>query len=77
MTDMSSQRGIAFFGLRDVNPVGLLWFIALIAVAIPIFWLGLKSLGGGVDHSGIQPRSTDPADFTLSFSARVAQSTAH
>lgn len=45
MTDMSSQRGVASLGLRDVNPVGLVWFIALIAVAIPIFWLGLQSLG--------------------------------
>lgn len=45
MTDMSSQRGIASFGLRDVNPVGLMWFIVLIAMAVPVFWLGLKSLG--------------------------------
>ena len=45
MTDIGSQRGSSLFGLRDVNPVGLIWFIALIVVALPIFWLGLKSLG--------------------------------
>lgn len=45
MSDISPQRGIAYIGLRNVNPIGLLWFIALIAVALPIFWLGLKSLG--------------------------------
>lgn len=45
MLDMSSERGVAYFGIRDVNPVGLIWFMSLIAVALPIFWIGLKSLG--------------------------------
>ena len=45
MTDISSQRGISSFGLRNVNPVGLMWFIAMIVVTIPVFWLGLESLG--------------------------------
>ena len=45
MTDMSSQRGPASFGLRDVNPVGLVLFVALILVSVPVFWLGMQSLG--------------------------------
>ena len=45
MTDISSPRGMTSLGLGRVNPVGLMWFIALMVVAIPIFWLGMKSLG--------------------------------
>ena len=46
MTDVSSQRSsIASIGLRNVNPIGLTWFLAMIAVALPIYWLGFKSLG--------------------------------
>jgi len=45
MTDISTPSGMSSFGLRSVNPVGLTWFILLMVVAIPIFWLGMKSLG--------------------------------
>ena len=30
---------------RAVNPAGLMWFGLLIAAALPIYWIGLKSLG--------------------------------
>ena len=45
MSDVSSPRSLNPFAGRTVNPVGLLWFVVLIVVALPIFWLGLRSLG--------------------------------
>lgn len=30
---------------RQVNPAGLLWFALLVASALPIYWIGLESLG--------------------------------
>jgi len=45
MSDTSFTGGFAPSRLRNLNPMGLFWFIALIAVALPIFWLGFKSLG--------------------------------
>jgi exosortase D (VPLPA-CTERM-specific) len=45
MSDSSSIRRLALPGAYSVNPLGLLLFAALIAVALPIFWLGFRSLG--------------------------------
>jgi len=45
MTDISPSSRMPSFGLHSINPVGLMWFIALIVVAVPIFWLGMRSLG--------------------------------
>jgi exosortase D (VPLPA-CTERM-specific) len=45
MISSRSQHGPAFFEARDSNPAGFFWFIALIVAALPIFWLGLQSLG--------------------------------
>ena len=49
MSDMSSETTtstrLPLLGRYAVNPTGLIWFVALIAVALPVFWLGLQSLG--------------------------------
>jgi|TARA_R110002020_G_scaffold47754_2_gene136208 exosortase D (VPLPA-CTERM-specific) len=45
MSDTTSSRSLASYGAGAIDPVGLLWFIALIAVALPIYWLGFLSLG--------------------------------
>ena len=45
MTDISHPRSISSLGLNQANPVGVAWFMFLILVSVPIFWLGLKSLG--------------------------------
>ena len=49
MSDLSSQTTtsmrLPFLGQYAVNPTGLIWFVAMIVVALPIFWLGLRSLG--------------------------------
>ncbi|MEB8389454.1 VPLPA-CTERM-specific exosortase XrtD [Rhodobacteraceae bacterium KMM 6894] len=45
MTDIGMQRDVSSLEMRNVNPIGVMWFIALIATALPIFWLGLMSLG--------------------------------
>lgn len=34
----------SFFARQQVNWTGLLWFVVLVAVAIPVFWLGFVSL---------------------------------
>lgn len=33
------------FGLGAFNPQGFFWIVALIVTALPVFWLGFKSLG--------------------------------
>lgn len=45
MTDITSQHHSAPLSMRQLNPVGIAWFVTLVVVSIPIFWLGLKSLG--------------------------------
>ena len=45
MSDVSTQPSIGSIGLRSANPTGLAWFMLLVLVSLPIFWLGLKSLG--------------------------------
>ena len=46
MTDASTaphQHSVP--SLKGVNPAGLFWFFAVVLTAIPVFWLGFKSLG--------------------------------
>ncbi|WP_146592179.1 VPLPA-CTERM-specific exosortase XrtD [Puniceibacterium confluentis] len=45
MSDATSPRRLALPFQRSVNPLGIVLFAALIAVALPIFWLGFQSLG--------------------------------
>ena len=46
MSAISDHGGQNQGGLRaPVNLVGLGWFVALVAVSLPVFWLGLASLG--------------------------------
>lgn len=45
MSDTTPSMRLPLLGQYTVNPTGLFWFVALIVVAFPIFWLGLKSLG--------------------------------
>lgn len=45
MSDTTTSSGFGTKAAQSFNPVGLFWFIALIAVALPIYWLGLRSLG--------------------------------
>jgi len=45
MSDTNFSNGYAPSKLGNINPMGLFWFIALIVVALPIFWLGFRSLG--------------------------------
>lgn len=45
MSGTTSSRNFGAFNLSTANPLGLLWFAALVLVAIPVFWLGMKSLG--------------------------------
>lgn len=51
MSEITSHRSFNFAGSQAVNPWGLIWFVALIVVALPIFWLGLESLG----HAWLTP----------------------
>ncbi|SNR72113.1 VPLPA-CTERM-specific exosortase XrtD [Puniceibacterium sediminis] len=44
MSDVTSRHRLDLSGSRAVNPLGVLLFAALIAVALPIFWLGFQSL---------------------------------
>ena len=45
MSQSTSSLQLPVLGRTAVNPVGLVWFVAMIAVALPIFWLGMQSLG--------------------------------
>jgi exosortase D (VPLPA-CTERM-specific) len=45
MSDTSVSQGLTPSRLSNLNPVGLFWFIAMVVVALPIFWLGFRSLG--------------------------------
>ena len=43
MLSLSKPRSLHFGGLT-ANPLGLLLFVALVAVSVPVFWIGLVSL---------------------------------
>src|SRR5690554_4817921 len=45
MSDTTTSSRFGAATAQSFNPVGLFWFIAMIAVALPIYWLGLRSLG--------------------------------
>lgn len=45
MSNITSTRNFYGFGTSAVNPMGLFWFVALVLVALPVFWLGMQSLG--------------------------------
>ena len=45
MSDISSAQIQRTFDLRRTNPVGLVCFVLLIVAALPVYWLGLQSLG--------------------------------
>lgn len=45
MSSVTSSRSFSAFNLGTTNPLGLLWFTTLVLVAIPVFWLGMTSLG--------------------------------
>ena len=45
MSDISSSRNTGFFGSQTTNPTGLAWFVMLVVIALPVFWLGFQSLG--------------------------------
>jgi len=45
MSDATSSRSFGNFNFSATNPLGLFWFAALVLVAIPVFWLGMTSLG--------------------------------
>ncbi|MBU2360304.1 MAG: VPLPA-CTERM-specific exosortase XrtD [Alphaproteobacteria bacterium] len=44
MSGTDSMRRLAPTRIQSVNPVGLLLFVALLAFALPVFWLGFQSL---------------------------------
>ena len=45
MSDTTSVRRAGVFDLRVADPKGLLVFALLVGSALPVFWLGLQSLG--------------------------------
>lgn len=45
MSEATSSRSFNVTASQAVGPFGLLWFVTLIGLALPIFWLGLESLG--------------------------------
>jgi len=46
MTDATSQTApVTLPSTKAMNPMGLAWFALAVLAAIPIFWLGLRSLG--------------------------------
>lgn len=44
MADIREFRAV-FRDLTTINPAGLAWFLLLLAGSVPIFWIGLVSLG--------------------------------
>ncbi|MDO5759065.1 MAG: VPLPA-CTERM-specific exosortase XrtD [Rhodobacterales bacterium] len=51
MSNVTSSPGFGSLSASTINPKGLFWFAALVLVALPVFWLGLRSLG----HAWITP----------------------
>ena len=45
MLNFILNRSFPSIGHQDVNRFGVMWFVALVALATPIFWLGFESLG--------------------------------
>lgn len=45
MSDTTTPSRWTALTRHDINPAGLFWIVALIVVALPIYWLGLQSLG--------------------------------
>ncbi|QCO58136.1 VPLPA-CTERM-specific exosortase XrtD (plasmid) [Pseudorhodobacter turbinis] len=45
MSDTTTPSKWTAFAAHGFNPAGLFWIVALIVTALPIYWLGLKSLG--------------------------------
>ncbi|SHF86534.1 exosortase D, VPLPA-CTERM-specific [Loktanella atrilutea] len=44
MSDTDSMRRLALTRAQSFNPIGLLLFVALLAFALPVFWLGFQLL---------------------------------